>query len=170
VEGYLLDTSALTPLIDEGHSQHVAATTTIKSIGAAPIYVSVIALAEMQYGFRLYEKSTGIALPNAEKMTAAAKLYPQLDVTHHTASEYADLKSALAVYYLPNVTREFRKKYIEDWIDKFTGKALGVDDNDLWICAQARETNFVVVRGDKKMDVIKKADPSVKLVLIGDLV
>jgi tRNA(fMet)-specific endonuclease VapC len=170
VEGYLLDTSALTPLIDEGHIQHVAATTTITSIGTAPIYVSALSFAEMLYGLRLYEKSTGIMLPNAGKMIAAAKSYPQLDVTHHTASEYAELKAALAVHYLPKVTRVFRKKYVEDWIDKFTGKTLGVDDNDLWICAQAREVNFVVVRGDKKMDVIQKADPSVKLMLISETI
>jgi predicted nucleic acid-binding protein len=170
VEGYLLDTSALTPLIDEGHNQHTAAMTTIKSIGTSPVYVSAIAIAEMVYGFRLYEKSTGAMLPNAEKMKDAAKSYPKLEITHHTESAYAELKATLAVYYLPNVTREFRKKYVEDWINKFTGKALGVDDNDLWICSQARETNFVVVRGDKKMDVIKTADPLLKLMLIGETI
>jgi predicted nucleic acid-binding protein len=124
----------------------------------------------MLYGFQLHEKSTGVMLPNAEKMMAAAKLYPQWDVTHHTASAYAELKAALAVYYLPNVTKQFRKKYVEDWICKFTGKALTVDDNDLWICAQARELNFVVVRGDKKMDMIRAADPLLKLILIGETV
>jgi len=170
VEGYLLDTSTLTPLVDEGHKQHLDARTTIASIGTAPIYVSVIALAEMMYGLRLYEKSTGSVLPNATKMIDAAKLYPRWNVTHHTASAYAELKAALAVYYLPHVTRKFRKRYVQDWIDRFTGKALGVDDNDLWICAQARELNFVVVRGDKKMDVIRKADPSLRLLLIGETV
>jgi predicted nucleic acid-binding protein len=170
VEGYLLDTSALTPLIDAGHNQHVAAVETIKLIGTSPIYVSVIAIAEMEYGFGLYEKSTGVMLPNADEMRAAARLYPRWEITHHTTSAYAELKAALAVHYLPNVTREFRKKYVEDWIDKFTGKALGVDDNDLWICAQARELNFVVVRGDKKMDVIRTADPLLKLILIGETV
>jgi tRNA(fMet)-specific endonuclease VapC len=170
VEGYLLDTSALTPLIDEGHNQHAAAMTTIKSIGRAPVYVSSIAIAEMMYGFRLYEKSTGVMLPNAEKMKNAAKSYAKLEITQHTESAYAELKATLAAYYLPKVTREFRKKYVEDWINKFTGKVLGVDDNDLWICSQARETNFVVVRGDKKMDVIKSADPALKLMLIGETI
>jgi predicted nucleic acid-binding protein len=168
VEGYLLDTSALTPLVDESHLQHVAASTTIAALGAAPIYVSTIALAEMVYGLRLYEKANQVTLPNADKMIAAAQTRPRWDVTHHTASAYAQLKADLASYYLPNVTREFRKKYVEDWINKFTCKALGVDDNDLWICAQARELNFVVVRGDKKMGVIGKADPLLKLLLIGE--
>ncbi len=108
-------------------------------------------------------------LPDADKMMAAAKSYPQWDVTRHTASVYAELKAAVAVYHLPKVTKQFRKKYVEDWISKFTGKALLVDDNDLWICAQARELNFVLVRGDK-MDVIRAADPLLKLLLIGDTV
>jgi tRNA(fMet)-specific endonuclease VapC len=86
-------------------------------------------------------------------------------VEHHTADEYAQLKSNLAVYYLPNQTKQFRTKYIEDWIDQFTGKALGIDDNDLWICAQARELNLTVI-ADDKMNRIKGADPLVKILPI----
>jgi tRNA(fMet)-specific endonuclease VapC len=99
-------------------------------------------------------------------MITNARRFPQWEITQHTEPEYAELKSILAVYYLPNVTRRFRKRRVEDWIDQFTGKPLGVDDNDLWICAQARETNFTVIRGDKKMDVIRNADPTVRLLPI----
>ena len=122
MEAYLLDTSVLSPAVDAGHNQHTAAITTIKSIGTAPIYVSVLALAELIYGFELYKKSTGSVLPDADKMLAAAVLWPPLEVTHHTAAVYAELKAALAVHCLPNVTREFRKKYAEDWINQFTGE------------------------------------------------
>jgi tRNA(fMet)-specific endonuclease VapC len=66
--------------------------------------------------------------------------------------------------------REFRKKFAEDWINQFTGKTIGVDDNDLWICAQALEMNFVLVRGDKKMQVMQQADPLLKLMLIGETI
>jgi predicted nucleic acid-binding protein len=170
VEGYLLDTSALSPAVDPGHYQHAAAITTINSIGTAPIFVPVLALAELIYGFQLYQKSTGVILPDAEKMLTAAKLWPPMAVTHHTAPIYAELKAALAVYCMPNVTRQFRKRHVEDWINQFTCKTIGVDDNDLWICAQARESNFVLVRGDKKMDVINNADPLLKLMLIGETV
>jgi predicted nucleic acid-binding protein len=165
VEAYLLDTSALTPLVDTGHTKHQAATTLITGLGAAPIYVSAIALAEMQYGFRLYEKSTSTLLPSAKQMMTAAQNFPRLDILHHTAAAYAELKATLATHYLPKVTKEFRKKYVEDWIDQFTGKALMVDDNDLWICAQALEMNFVVVAGDK-MERIRAAEPKLKFLQI----
>lgn len=165
VEAYLLDTSALAPLVDMGHPRHVASTAAIADVGSAPIYVSAIALAEMLYGYRLYEKSTGATLTNAAAMIRAAQIFPRLDISLHTAAAYAELKSTLAKHYLQNTTKEFRTRYVEDWIDQFTGKALKIDDNDLWVCAQAREMNFVLIAGDK-MARIKEADPQLKLLLI----
>lgn len=165
MEAYLLDTSALTPLVDVGHNKHNAAVATIASLASSPIYVSAIALAEMLYGIQLYEKSKGTTLPNATTMMSKAQRYPRLDISQHTALAYAELKSTLAQHYLHDTTRTFRKKYIEDWVDQFTGKALAVDDNDLWVCAQAREMNFVVLARDK-MERIRQADKKLKFLLI----
>lgn len=166
MESYLLDTSALSPLVDPGHPQHTVARAVVAALGTAPIYVSDIALAEMRYGIQLYEMATGVSLPNAAAMITSAQQFPRMEVTRHTLSEYAELKSILAVHYLPNVTRQFRRRHVEDWIDRFTGKALHVDDNDLWICAQARESNLTVITGDRRIAVIRRADPSVKLLII----
>jgi len=165
VEAYLLDTSALTPLVNEGHLKHQAARAIIDKLGSAPIYVSVIALAEMLYGFGLYKKFEGSVLPNADGMMSKALGYPCLGISNHTASAYAELKSTLAKHYLPTPKKEFRKRHVEDWVDQFTGKTLAVDDNDIWVCAQAREMNFVVVAGDK-MERIRKGDPLLKFLLI----
>jgi tRNA(fMet)-specific endonuclease VapC len=165
VETYLLDTSALSPLVDVGHNNHAAIRAKIISLGASPVYVSAIALAELEYGFLLAEKSSGNPLPSADKMIRTASAYPRLDVTQHTAAAYAELKSSLAVYHLPNVTKQYKKKRVEDWISKFSGKPLGVDDNDLWICAQAREMNFVVVANDK-MNRIREADTQLKFLAV----
>src|ERR1051326_8570598 len=108
---------------------------------------------------------SGGPLPNAANMLRIARSYPRLDVSHHTAAAYAELKSTVAIYHLPNVTRRHRTKWVEDWISQFTGKALGVDDNDLWICAQAREMNFVVVANDK-MQRIREADPHLRFLRV----
>lgn len=163
METYLLDTSALSPLVDNSHSKHHSATTLIAGLSGSPIFVSVAALAELKFGFALYEKTHGAKLPNAEKMLSNAFQYPRLDVEHHTATEYASLRATIAAFYLPNVTRQsrFRTKWIEDWVDQYTGKKLGVDENDLWICAQALEMNFTLI-ADDKMNRIKKAEPKLK--------
>jgi tRNA(fMet)-specific endonuclease VapC len=166
VDSYLLDTSILSPLVDPGHPKHALARASVGNLGGAPVYVSVLALAELQYGIRLHETSKGMALQGASKIIADAHKYPRQDVSLHTAKEYADLKSLLAPHYLPNLTKHFRKPYVEDWVDKFTCKAIHIHDNDLWFCAQAREMNFVLLCGDKKMDKISKVDPRVRLQII----
>lgn len=161
MEAYLLDTSALSPLVDDSHGNHNPATTLITGLSGLPIYISTIALAELEYGLELYEKSLGTKLVNADRMLSVAKTYPRLDVDHHTASEYARLKSTIAAHFLPNVTRNFRTKWIEDWVDKFTGKSLGIDDNDLWICAQALQMNFTLIADDKMLR-IRRAETKLK--------
>jgi predicted nucleic acid-binding protein len=165
VEGYLLDTSALTPYVDGGHAKHEAARTLIDGLGTAPVFVSVIALAEMQFGFSLHKRFTDSFLPDADKMMQKAQSYPRLDISNHTATAYANLKAALAKQYLPTPKREFRKKHVWDWVDQITGKPLAIDDNDIWVCAQAREMNLVLIAGDK-MERIKAADPLLKHLLI----
>lgn len=96
VETYLLDTSALSPLIDPTHAKHVLAEKLILNLNNAPIYVSVLALAEMMYGLMLYEKAHGAKLPNADHIVREALRFPRLDVEKHTAAEYASLKSTVA--------------------------------------------------------------------------
>ncbi len=156
-----MDTSALSPLVDSSHPKHGLATTLVASLSGSPIYVSGLALAELAFGLALHEKAHGTKMPNAEQMLSDAKSYPPLWIEHHTATEYASLKATIAVFYLPNVTRQFRKKWVEDWVDQYTEKKLGVDENDLWICAQALEMNFTLI-ADDKMNRIKKAEPKLK--------
>lgn len=165
METYLLDTSALSPLVDSSHPKHGLATTLIANLSSTPMYVSVLALAELAFGLELHEKAHGTKVPNAEQMLSDALNYPRLWVEHHTAAEYASLRATVAVFYLPNVTKQFRKKWVEDWVDRYTCKKLGVDDNDLWICAQALEMNFTLI-ADDKMNRIGKAEPKLKLLPI----
>lgn len=165
MKGYVLDTSALTPLVDPTHAKHAHVKATISRLGGAPVWCSSIALAEMMYGIALYERASGQKLPGASNMLGLARAFPRLDVDHHAASEYAELKASLAAHYLPDLTKRHRKRWVEEWIDKFTGRALGIDDNDLWICAQGRQFNFPVI-ADDRMNRIKTADPLVSVLPI----
>jgi predicted nucleic acid-binding protein len=133
---------------------------------SAPKYVSAIALAELSFGCRLFEQATGTAAPHLTAILDDARRYPLLDVTRHTADEYAVLKANLATTYLSKLFRRDRPRWLENWVDKATGQTLQVDENDLWMCAQARERNLVLITADAKMERIPKADSSVRLLII----
>jgi hypothetical protein len=60
VDGYLFDTNTLSALLDPSHSRHTDATTAVASLDpAAPKFVSVVALAELQFGKLLIEAFAG---------------------------------------------------------------------------------------------------------------
>ena len=85
-----------------------------------------------------------------------------LGLTKHTAEEYGELKALLAKTYLRNALRKDRPRWLEEWVDKATGQKLQVDENDLWMCAQARERNLVLITTDRKISRISQADPTVQ--------
>ena len=99
-------------------------------------------------------------------MIRHAQAYAVLNLTHHTAASYSKLKSGLAVKYLAKPLRKDRPKQIEDWVDRTTGKALGVDENDVWMCAQAKERDLVLVTSDARMKRIADADADVRLLIV----
>lgn len=41
-----------------------------------------------------------------------------------------------------------KAKWPEGWVEPSTGKELGIDENDLWIAAQAIERNLVLASQD----------------------
>lgn len=167
MDGYLLETSALSALLDEQHKKHNTVKSFITALPAeAPVYVSSVALAEMTYGVRLYEACKG-NLPKAHTVLTAANRYPKVDITRHTSTEYAELKKNVAVTYLSSpLSKDDRKRWIEDWVDKNSGQTLQIDENDLWQCAQARERNLVLVTIDGRINRIGNADPILQLLII----
>jgi predicted nucleic acid-binding protein len=167
VDGYLLETSALSALLDPQHPKHAIVESTIVGFPSdAPVYVSSIALAELAFGVKLYEACKG-ALPKAAGLLAGSNSYPRVDVTRHTSLEYAELKKNVAVKYLTvPLSKDDRKRWIENWVDKNSGQVLQIDENDLWQCAQARERNLILVTIDGRMKRIFDADAILKLLII----
>jgi tRNA(fMet)-specific endonuclease VapC len=76
------------------------------------------------------------------------------------------VKARTAQKYLAKVLRKDRPKYIEEWVDKASGQKLGIDENDLWMCAQAKERDLIFVTADGRMKRIPDADPDVRLLTI----
>jgi len=46
-----------------------------------------------------------------------------------------------------------------------SAKRLQIDENDLWICAQAKERDLVVVTGDIDIRQLSAFDPDLKILL-----
>ena len=167
MNGYLLETNTLSALLGPDHSKHAAA---VATVGALPDdalkFISCVALAELQFGKELITTFTGHSPPHLTSILAQAAMGSIVDITRHTAISYAQLKAMLAQTYLNKWMRKDRRRWLENWIDKATGERLQVDENDLWICAQAREHNLILVTADAKIERIQRADPALQLLVI----
>lgn len=159
---YLLDTSVLSCLLDTAHVDHA----TVKAWEAAlPAQsrklLSVVAIAELRFGLALAKAANRHAvLAHLDQIIRAADLHTPLEITRAAAHEYALLKSAVVARFLPKKLQQRPNKgwgNPEDWIDEFTGRALKVQENDLWQCAQAIERDLTFVSCDDGVDVIKTA-------------
>ena len=71
-----------------------------------------------------------------------------LDVTKATRISYGALRASVFEAYAPNARRR-RGLRPEQLIDPVTSQALGIQENDLWMAAQALEYNLVFVTNDK---------------------
>jgi predicted nucleic acid-binding protein len=167
LDGFLLETTTLSAMLDPSRAKHVAARDFVAALDpAAPKFVSAVALAELMFGQRLMEAFAGASPPTLARILSQAQVHAVLDVTRHTAAEYGELKANLAKAYLAKAFRRDRPRWLENWVDKATGQILQVDENDLWMCAQARERNLVLITADARMSRVSHADTAVRLQII----
>lgn len=164
MQGYLFDTSALSQYMSSSHQFHATAK---KAIDALPIasarFVCTITLAEMRFGLMYAKTKTSKKLDEMQRCVDALDQYTMLDITKYTASAYAELKTIIATKTLKKSNGK-RPPYLEDWCLSATDKLLQVGENDLWICAIAKERDLVLVTGDGDFDRMKSADASLKLI------
>ncbi len=167
MDAYLLDTTILSIYLDPTHPHHAEKGQSLAALPAeSPRFISAVALAELGFGTKLAAVIGKGNLPVLEAMIVQARSHAVLDITHHTAAVYAEVKAGIAGKYLAKMLRKDRPKYIEEWVDKATGQKLGIDENDLWMCAQAKERDLVFITADGRMKRISDADPDVQLLTI----
>ena len=167
MNAYILDTSVLSAILDPNHKRHKGAIAVVKDmVPGSTQYVSAVSLAEFRFGVRLAELTGVLQAPQLRRVLTDAGKYDILDVTRHTADAYSELKSRMAIEYLKNARRKNRPRWIEDWVDRATGKKLQIDENDLWQCAQAKERDCVFVTADQGIQRIADADPGLHLCII----
>ncbi len=151
--GYLIDTQTLSYWFDEtsGGYQVVQAAAEARRSADSPLYLSAISLGEIQYGHAADPAGAGPVRESFVKFVRDK--FPQvLRVSRHTAEPYGRIRAALFDKLGPE-SRKSKKKRAEQLCDPITGRELGIDENDLWIVAQAAERNLVLVTHDKMVRI-----------------
>lgn len=108
--------------------------------------ISIITWGEVAFGQKVATKR---GLIQAEYFKLIKAKGPKtFDVDMHTANTYGELRSLLFEKYAP---KDKRKKNLrpEQLVDPITSLELGIQENDLWIAAQAITRNLTLVTNDK---------------------
>jgi predicted nucleic acid-binding protein len=130
----------------------------------APQLVSVVTVAELRFGLAL-SQAAGRPLAHIEACLERAEEHPLAEIGRYTGEAFAYVKSSVALQRMD--LRRRPPRWVEEWTDRVTGQHLQIDENDLWIAAQAIERNLVVVTGDRDFtQVIAPAVPELRTMLV----
>lgn len=167
MQGYLFDTCTVSSLLNPAHQHHVAAKAAVARLPDSALqFVSIVTIGEMEFGLKMAEQANSAHLSQfRSRIEAMKKTYRILDLTKHTASVYAELKSRLALTAQRKANSQKLSRWVEDWIDANTGKQLQIDENDLWVAAQAKERDFTILSGDDDILRLSQVDATVRVIL-----
>lgn len=162
MDTYLLDTNLVSVLYDAHRANHSAVRQAIAGLDpVASQLVSAITIAELRFGLAL-SRAAGQPLTHIEACIERAEEHPLAEVGRYTAEAFAHVKAGVALHRI-DVRRRI-PRWVEGWTDRVTGQLLQIDENDLWIAAQAVERNLVVVTSDKDFtQVIAAAVPELRV-------
>ena len=108
--------------------------------------VSAITLGEIEYGLRVVSQDS-TAWQEALRDLVDRRLPMVLDISKATCMYYGLLRARLFEKYAPRHRRR-RGLRPEQLIDPVTSRELGIQENDLWLAAQALEFNLVLATND----------------------
>ena len=152
MDTYLLDTNLVSVLYDANRPNHVAVRGAISALDpSSPQLVSAITIGELRYGLSL-SKAAGRPTTHIEACIRATETHPLAKVDRHTADAFGFVKSSIAQQRVDLGKRVPR--WVEAWSDRVTGQMLQIDENDLWIAAQAVERNLVVLTSDNDFTTV----------------
>jgi tRNA(fMet)-specific endonuclease VapC len=117
---------------------------------AAPLMISAITLGEIEFGLQVSHINTPEQEASQVELRAFIETtFPMvLDVTKATRISYGALRASVFEKYAPKEKRR-RSLRPEQLVDPVTSQELGIQENDLWIAAQALEYNLVFVTNDR---------------------
>jgi len=157
VSDYLLDTNIVTYWYDDTCPQHANVLARVQIVRqpcpltqyVPRLFISVVTLGEIEFGYHRVTATPNIPA-QSEYMTFLREQCPEpLEIMTHVAGYYGELKAWLFNNFSDKRKRT-RAKRLSDLVDRTTGSKLGVEENDLWIAAQAMTFNLVLVTNDSR--------------------
>ena len=152
---FLLDTQIIRYWYDSDCSEHAAVLANIESLNeqARPpvehkprFLVSVISLGEIEYGLRA-QKGDFDEKQESFIRFVGQQLPVRLDLMEDAVTAYGEIRSRLFNHFAPGEKRK-PKMRPEQLIDPINSLTLQIQENDLWLCAQAVSHGMVLVTND----------------------
>lgn len=156
---FLLDTQTIRYWYDNECPQHAAVIGNIellkeKAVSVkhkSKLLISVITLGEIEFGHRVQVGDR--SAQNAARSRFVREQFPvSLELTDDSVTAYGEIRSRLFNKYAP---REKRKPGMrpEQLVDPETALNLQIQENDLWLCAQAAAHVMVLVTNDRMASI-----------------
>jgi tRNA(fMet)-specific endonuclease VapC len=160
VQGYLLDSNIVSYWFDAKRPEHGRVLQRIQQLPAGtPLAVSAITLGEIQYGLCVLDEAPDSGAELTEFINEQLPMI--LSVTDTTRIDYGSIRARLFRKYAPGELRR-KVRMPEQLVDPVTGLTLGIQENDLWIAAQAVEHNLVLVSNDR-LTRIREVAPELRV-------
>ena len=144
-EAYLLDSGIAGIAGYQGHPLHEQVRAWLDGLGDETVFVSVVSIAESEYGLNLNPLPAEIQQTIRSMMAS----YQVLPIDHHTARVYGRIRATLFNAYAPRDRRNrISTRYVVDLRERTSDRQLGIQESDLWIVSVAVQYNMVFATAD----------------------
>ena len=151
---FLLDTQTIRYWYDDKCTQYEAVIGNIKLLTEQArllehkprLLVSVVTLGEIEFGHRV-QVGDFAKKQEAYIRFVRQELPARLELTEDAVTAYGEIRSRLFNKYAPGAKRKSKMRP-EQLTDPITSLALTIQENDLWLCAQAVSHGMVLVTTD----------------------
>ncbi len=109
------------------------------------VWISSVAWGEIEFGYQV-QSNKDVSLETQFKQFVHSIAPKEFIIDKHVTPEYGRIKAMLFENVPKNKRKSLRPEQI---VDPITSKELGIQENDLWIVAQAITRNLTLVTNDK---------------------
>ena len=165
MEGYLLDTNVISILMRSNDPRYLYVKAKFEELGASPVYLPVIAIAEIEYGMAKADS------PNEQQQNAVRRFFAEypnhLGIDDDTIEPYAMIRAQLWREHATRKGSKHKEKLPEELVHRESGKLLGIDERDLLIASVAAQYGLVLATFDKKSGMMAIDAAGAKLERMG---